>query len=541
MKHLSLCLLALTLGFTTLQAENLYVKADGTGDGSTWSSAASLADAISYALAGDVILVAKGEYRGNFSCTKGINVYGNCEGTETEPPVYTFADVSNLGSKLIGTADGKRVLYINHKDAEWVGFDISGGDASLETNRAGGGGGVYINNEGGALSYCCVHDNVGVDGTRQILASGRPVKGYGGGVYAWYGLVRYCIIENNIAAKDGWKADGGDFFSTGSGGGIVLGDYNTSLPTQKAVLENSIVRNNSSATGALAYPLDGTYQFFMPNFGGGVSLRYGDVVNCLVIGNKNTGSDNSQNQGGGIAVTESNGMPCSIINTTVAGNTNRGPGGGIGFQIQNDKSNLTIANCIVYGNHGDVRDAVFGTQSYNIRWLPEANMGNSVLNVSTTLWSEATDADVSAGNVKGNPQFTSFALAQWSGVDNELFAHHESIRANGLAGNYTLTEGSPAIDAGDEPPLTPYMALPDLAGNARTFGDAVDLGAYEYTTGNSLKPIDSDLANGRLINTRYFTLQGVEVQQPAISGIYIVKKVYESQKETVTKTFFNIK
>jgi hypothetical protein len=410
----------------------------------------------------------------------------------------------------------------------------------LEASRPGGGGGVYINNAGGTLSYCRVHDNVGLDGNRRIIATTpKPQKGYGGGVYAWYGLVRYCIIENNVAVKDGWKAPEGDFFSTGSGGGVVLGDHNTSQPADKAVLENSIIRNNTSVTGEVAYPPDGSWVYFMPNFGGGVSIKYGDVVNCLIIGNNNTGSDNSQNQGGGITTTESNGMPCNIINTTVVGNTNRGPGGGIGFQTANDKSNLTISNCIVYGNHGDERDAVFGSQSYNIRWLPAANMGQSILNISTALWPEATADDVSGGSIKDAPQFTSFTLAQYSGAN--LFAFHQTIRANGLAGVYTLAEGSPAIDAGDEPPLAPYASLPDLAGNARIFGDAVDLGAYEYTTGSGLKEPIATGANGRLINTRYYTLQGVEVKQPAVSGIYIVKKVYESQKEVATKAFFNIR
>ena len=542
----------MAFALTSLHADILYVKAEavGSGDGTSWETATTLDDALSLAFGGDIILVAKGEYRGNYYCTKGVKVYGSCEGTETEPPVYTFADVSNLGTKLIGKADGKRVLTIDHTDAEWSGFDISGGDASLEVKRAGGGGGVNIHGEGGILSYCRVHNNIGLDGDRRITsAPERPLKGYGGGVYAWKGIVRYCIIEDNVAVKNGWSNTAGSIHSNGSGGGVVLGDWSTSA-VDRAELHSSIVRGNTTVTGtAFVSPgyVDWLYTF--PNFGGGVTIRGGAVVNCLVVGNFNTGGDNTQNVGGGIAVAESGGFPCHIINCTVAGNVNRGPGGGIGYQTQNTTSNIIIANCALFGNAGDTRDtppAVQGTRSQNIRYAMPETMGSSTLSITSTIWPEATAAEVAAGNIAGDPKFKSFDYVPLTGDPNgvqlEKYKFHMALleKAKAATADFSLQEGSPAIDAGDEPPLSAYLTLPDVAGSARIFGDAVDMGAYEFGSETGIGDIIAD-ANDPVVSKTYYNLLGVKVDQPESDGIYIVKNVHASKKESTSTIFFQSK
>jgi hypothetical protein len=47
-----------------------------------------------------------------------------------------------------------------------------------------------------------------------------------------------------------------------------------------------------------------------------------------------------------------------------------------------------------------------------------------------------------------------------------------------------------------------------------------------------------NIIGDKVIKTEYYTLQGVKIQQPAVEGIYIVKKVYESQKAEVSKVFY---
>ena len=50
-----------------MNADVIYVTESGSGDGTSWSSAASLEDALSWAAAGDEVFVAKGTYTGSLS------------------------------------------------------------------------------------------------------------------------------------------------------------------------------------------------------------------------------------------------------------------------------------------------------------------------------------------------------------------------------------------------------------------------------------------------------------------------------------------
>ena len=83
-KFLLVGALLLAGGFSTMNADVIYVTESGSGDGTSWSSAASLEDALSWAAAGDEVFVAKGTYTGSFKLRAAAKVYGNCVGTETE-------------------------------------------------------------------------------------------------------------------------------------------------------------------------------------------------------------------------------------------------------------------------------------------------------------------------------------------------------------------------------------------------------------------------------------------------------------------------
>jgi hypothetical protein len=41
-----------------------------------------------------------------------------------------------------------------------------------------------------------------------------------------------------------------------------------------------------------------------------------------------------------------------------------------------------------------------------------------------------------------------------------------------------------------------------------------------------------------VISTRYYTLQGVEIKKPVDKGVYIVKKIHESQKQETNKIIY---
>lgn len=485
---------------TTLKAESFFVKPSATGGGSSWSDAASLEDALSWAADGDEIFVAKGTYTGSFKSRKLIKVYGNCVETETTAPEIKSAD--GLETFLKGEKNGKRVLYIDGKASEWIGFDISNGDATEEATGVGRGGGVYINNGGATLKYCRIHNNVGIDGSkRKANDNGNPLKGVGGGVYALHGNLVNCIIENNVATSSPWDKGGG-IWAGGIGGGICLDatEGNSSTP-ETAIALNCIIKNNSTT------PSDDKDSY--ASQGGGIAIKSGKLVNSLIIGNSVNGSKNNQSIGGGVACTQDKAY---IINCTAVKNTTVGLGGGISFQTTN-AGNMTasVANCIAWGNIS--RDDSYGTGNENIRF--GSSTDGALVGKVTISAIVCPQATVTAGTITADPKFTDPAN-----------------------GNYSLQVGGPAIDAGDDPAIDGFTL--DLAGNPRIKGDAVDIGAYEYQEGG--QGLEGDVEDyGTIIDTQYYNLQGLRLTEPTVSGVYIVKDTYSTQRTVTRKSYIDIR
>ena len=490
--------LLLAGGFSAINADVIYVTETGGGDGMSWSSAATLEDALSWAAKGDEIFVKKGTYTGSFALKVAATVYGNCEGTETAAPTYTTAE--GLETFLKGPGD-KRVLILDG-GAAIFGLDISGGDATLETTGVGRGGGVYVNSGGGLIKYCRIHGNMAVDGTKQATEdNGRiPQRGVGGGAYVWNGRMENCIIENNIATTSPWEKTDNHVWSMGVGGGVCL---ESSGEPEDAVVVNCIIRNNSTT------PVDDAASY--PCQGGGIAVKSGYLVNTLVVGNSVNGSNNNQSIGGGIACTE---KQAYIINCTAYDNHVKGLGGGIAFQSQNaDGMRAVVSNCIAWNNTCRADD--YGEGLNNIR------MGNP--NTNGKLPERVTinvvcvpEATVASGAITSDPMFVDAAN-----------------------GDFHLAQGSPCIDAGDDPAVEGYDV--DLDGNARIAGAAVDLGAYEFTEGGGSAINEIEANEGEVIRTQYYTLQGVEVTSPSVSGLYIVKKTFDTNAVATEKQFVIVK
>ena len=78
----------------------------------------------------------------------------------------------------------------------------------------------------------------------------------------------------------------------------------------------------------------------------------------------------------------------------------------------------------------------------------------------------------------------------------------------------------------------------DLAGKARVFNEVVDLGAYEFD--GIASAVDEAVADADdpVVEVQYFTLSGARVEEPQVTGIYLVKKIHASQKYSVEKMIF---
>ncbi len=237
--------------------------------------------------------------------------------------------------------------------------------------------------------------------------------------------------------------------------------------------------------------------------GGGMRMSgIPTVTNCTFSGNTANGD------GGGMF---NDGSP-TVTNCTFSGNTSNGRGGGM-YNGHDDKSFPTVTNCTFTGNTADIGGgmynydvnstvtnctfsgnvASFGGGMYNTTWF-----GGISTVTNCILWGDSPDEfsgdgtpAVSYSNVQGG----------WPGNGNidadPLFVDPDN-------GDYRLSTGSPAIDAGnnwgvpidendyDEDSVLCELFPVDLDGNPRFNADeadfdpgcgvpvVVDMGAYEY-------------------------------------------------------------
>ena len=253
------------------------------------------------------------------------------------------------------------------------------------------------------------------------------------------------VGANNTTRLDGFTITGGNAslvadrvranpssailpVSINDGGGIALD--NGSSPT----IINCRIINNDGIVGGGLFATNGSNPtvmdcVFMGNqatFGGGVyhlgsSPTYNNV---LFAGNKATGG-----------AMYNNGSSPTITNATIAGN------GGLNGAIFNSASTPVVKNCIIFGNITPFND----TQSVVTYSIIEGGYSG-------------------IGNLNLNPQFVNMTP---SGL------------APTLAGDNTVINTSPAIDAGDNGIIT--LTDKDLIENLRRYnGGIVDMGAYEF-------------------------------------------------------------
>ena len=220
----------------------------------------------------------------------------------------------------------------------------------------------------------------------------------------------------------------GQPLSINDGGGIGLD--NASSP----MIINCYIISNDGINGGGLFATNGSNPTIMNSIlrnnqatFGGATYHLGSnptYKNVLISGNKAMGG-----------AMYNNGSNPIVTNATIAGN------GGVNGAVSNSNSTPVIKNSILWGNAAPFND-VQSIISYSI----------------------VEGGYPGVGNLNLNPQFVN------------LFPHG---LAPTLSGDYTLTNTSPAIDAGDNGTIG--LTDKDLIGNLRLFnGGLVDIGAYEF-------------------------------------------------------------
>lgn len=274
-----------------------YVKANGTGDGSSWANASGdlqkMIDELAAVDAPGEVWVAAGTYRpttqivegaqyaASFRMRDGINVYGGFAGSETSKADRTKGSMPWIYSKetvLLGADyDDKSAEWIEN-NSQWnvisssrhvVWFaPMSGEDSfkyatvldgvTIKGGAANGGEGVdnFATDKGGGV-YMELNATL-----QNCVVAENTAKDNGGGVYVKNGRVIGCLIYNNSSVEDG----GGVFVknaglvlrsmitnnSATNGAGVYL-DKNAENHPEYLILSTSVVSNNTATGNGAVY------------------------------------------------------------------------------------------------------------------------------------------------------------------------------------------------------------------------------------------------------------------------------------------------
>jgi T5SS/PEP-CTERM-associated repeat protein len=500
----------------------IYVKANAApgGDGSSWARAyqtltSALADAASPSAAGGSIQiwVAKGTYTpapptaqggqrtASFNLKNNLTIFGGFAGNETalsqrnitQNPTILSGDLNadDLGAAFPLNRDDN-VLHVVTASAVGPsavldGFTISAGyaryspdsqsslDASgggmvslgasaivrscdfIDCNAFDGGGGVYHLPLPGASTpqfIDCVFQRcaAGVQGGALHAISNDPV------------IIRGCRFEGNRAT------------GVSSAGGAL------SIQCPLVCADSTFVRNSSNGgSGGAIYA---TYNGSPPN------LQAPRFENCQFVGNTTLQLPGASTGGGGAFWVDFGNLV--MVNCLLAGNTALSvPAGGTGFD-----SSLELDNCSIVGNR-------------SISALQTGLDCNGPTTIQNCILWDNTSLNAAAGeplrvNYPDSSIVRHNTIQGWTNFSNNNSAANPLMArlpspgpdntwgtADDDYGNLRLTQGSPALDTGNNSAVPPDSAdidndgntteyIPyDLDGSPRIQNNTVDRGCYE--------------------------------------------------------------
>lgn len=237
-KRTPLCALFFLSSFL-LNAQIIYVKQGGTGNGTSWTNAAGdLKNVLDNAAFGTSIWVAEGTYTPtncsfctyndrilSFNIPDGVKVFGGFAGTENslddrvfeDHPTYLSGDIDGDGSNVNNTYSIVFTKNVSN-ETEVDGFIITGGNAdfSAALGNPANSGAAFFND--GALQGNQSHPII-----RNCTFTNNQAWGFAGAFYndAAFGgnaspTLFNCIFENNTAQNAA-----GAFYNTSIFGGIA--------------------------------------------------------------------------------------------------------------------------------------------------------------------------------------------------------------------------------------------------------------------------------------------------------------------------------
>ncbi len=268
--------------------------------------------------------------------------------------------------------------------------------------------------------------------------------GFSGGVATITVFGDSVIITGNKIHHNLYQNTGGIY----CGGGFV--DINANL-----------ICNNAHTSSAHCGALDG---------GGGINLSFGKYY---IVRNNIIANNYSSFHGGGISLHKA----IAVITNNQIINNSATTGAAIYFF--NDTTNLIFKNNIFFGNTETGSTSLL---SPNIRGV-KAGIFNVTYDHNWSEHNTLFDLDISG---VGTFTLLGDTTTNLMGTSPSLIAptSTSSYTDDALPGDFGLLTSSPCIDNGDFTGITPGFT--DYAGVTRVLGPRMDIGAYEYGSGDIL-------------------------------------------------------
>ncbi|MGI5832113.1 MAG: choice-of-anchor Q domain-containing protein [Thermoguttaceae bacterium] len=311
-------------------------------------------------------------------------------------------------------------------------------NTTISGHYASAGGGIYL--ESGSLSVS--GSTLSTNRCKIVSDANDNVVAYGGGIFASSGDV---IIRSSALRGNSVSTESVSGMANAQGGGVYIDSTATLLMEDVTLTANSVEALTGSST-AIA-------------LGGGIFSRsMVTLVDVLLAENTvYAEAESAESAGGGIAIYSGSLTATGVTITSndsgaLSGGTSIGAGGGLYVAA----GSAALKNTIVALNSGSDGADIFRRNA-------------STVNAYNTL-SSYTDWSNSGG----------------TGVQNFVYDNTLPLFVGASGSEYSLAENSQAIDVGENAYV--YYAdgsaiTYDLAGLKRIVNSVVDLGTYEYQTG----------------------------------------------------------
>ena len=467
-------------------ASDLFVAADGSGSACTASAPCDLTTALSLAHPGDVLYLAGGTYTAPAlgavaTITTRVELHGGWDGQPTTPPVVD----AEAHPVILDGEGAHRGLFIANAGTVLIeGVNVVNGylDTTLNT---GAGAGIY------AYDTQLLLHNVVISGNAVNLRNVPASVAYGGGVAIHGGTLAISessFLRNSVYGNS--NSYGGGLYITGT---ITATLKQTTFDGNDAWHGSALAFDGGSSTlplyvGQSTFVNNGTNDSPGTTYGGygaAFDLTDGNVTveGCRIEWNSayNEGAvayayrgrltmrgnfiRNNKSHGNIFNLTLVN--PLRIINNIIAENVSLEEGHAT-LMLLSVSNGMLVHNTLVH-NPGDYGILLNHTT---------ADVINTIIVSHTTGISVTTGSSLDMdGMLWGSGEWANGEDWQADGsvTVGTVSLHADPRFLKAEEGNYHLTAGSPAIDAGVE-----VNVLDDFDGDRRPLGRTSDIGADEF-------------------------------------------------------------